>query len=169
MIAEGVISITKTQLGVQEKPMGSNWGAGVSKYLKAIGLNFPAFWCMAFVYWCVDQYCITNGLLNPLKKTGGVLDMWNYCKAFATKAKVGSIFIINLGNGRGHTGIVTAIEGNNIITIEGNTNEDGSSNGHGVFARKRSISGITHFIDLPKMITDKNNVADNGERLKKKL
>ena len=59
-----------------------------------------------------------------------------------SQVKVGSIFIINHGNGMGNTGIVTNRNGGSINTIEGNSNPSGSSNGIGVFALQRKIANI---------------------------
>ncbi len=45
--------------------------------------------------------------------------------------------------GHGHTGLVSKVIGNNLETIEGNTNDDGSREGVGVFRRTgRSIANI---------------------------
>lgn len=69
--------IAASQLGSAEVPKGSNWGPAVEKYLKSVGINFPAAWCMAFVYWCTDQAAKEMGVPNPLIKTGGVMAQWN--------------------------------------------------------------------------------------------
>ena len=47
----------------------------------------------------------------------------------------GMIFMLDLGGGKGHAGLVIGVEGDHIITIEGNTNPGGSSDGFGVFRR----------------------------------
>src|SRR5262249_21859867 len=96
-----------------------------------------------FVYFCFEQAASNLGVSNPLVKTGGCLDHWNKSKAkkiTAIKAKndpslvkPGHIFIIDHGHGNGHTGIVKRVEGGRLITIEGNSNPNGSSNGIGVF------------------------------------
>ena len=87
---------------------------------------------------------------NPLKKTGGVLAQWN---ALAPSLKktipiAGDIFIMDFGKGVGHTGFVEKVEGLNIHTIEGNTNEDGSREGYAVCRRTRKITGIKGFIRI---------------------
>ena len=62
--------------------------------------------------------------------------------------KPGSIFIINHGGGKGHTGIITQINGHTITTIEGNTNHNHSREGIGVFQHTRQLSEInTGFIN----------------------
>jgi hypothetical protein len=60
----------------------------------------------------------------------------------------GSIFIIDFGKGLGHTGFVVSVVGDVIHTIEGNTNDDGSREGIGVFARVRKTNTIKAYILL---------------------
>jgi hypothetical protein len=57
----------------------------------------------------------------------------------------GDIFVIPSSGGSSwvHTGIVTAIlNEQEIETIEGNTNDDGSANGDGVYTRIRNIANL---------------------------
>ncbi len=152
------IEVAITQLGVEESPRNSNWGDDVKKYLNSVGIDFPASWCMAFVYWCVKESGIvvpleTGGFTIPLKKTGGVLRQWNEVakhRKFA-EPKAGDIFIMDLGKGLGHTGFVESIEESTglLHTIEGNTNDSGSREGYEVFRRLRKISAMKGFIRLP--------------------
>src|SRR5699024_3448703 len=99
-----IIEIARTQLGVQETPKGSNKGKDVEKYLRSVGIIFPAPWCMAFVYWVVDQYCAQYKRPNLLFKTGGVLNQLNMRRGLiVTNPQPGDIFIIDFGKGAGHT------------------------------------------------------------------
>lgn len=137
------LSLAQTQVGVMEKPVGSNKGPEVQLYQASVGLPPGTFWCAAFVYFCFNKAAASLGMANPLVKTGGCLDHWNKAAARKIKAvdarndpslvKPGHIFIIDHGNGHGHTGIVKRVEGGRLITIEGNSNPNGSSNGIGVF------------------------------------
>ncbi len=154
------IEFAIAELGKAEEPKGSNWGPHVQKYLKSVGITFPASWCMAFVYWCVEESKAripdgTGGLRNPLIKTGGVLKQWNEietqfkqpkCKVKTPQA--GDIFIMDFGKGLGHTGFVEKVEGQNIHTIEGNTNDEGSREGYEVARRVRKISSCKGFIRI---------------------
>lgn len=142
-----VLEIAKSQIGVRELT-GNNDGPAVEKYLASVGLGKGYAWCMSFVYWCCKEaYGKDN---NPLVKTGGVLREWNETKLKkSTVPVVGSIFIMDFGKGTGHTGFVTAINVDSISTIEGNTNDGGSREGIGVFARTRKISSIKGYILLP--------------------
>ncbi len=140
----------QSQIGVNEKPKGSNAGPEVEIYLESVGLKKGYAWCMAFVYWCVLQASLKSEITNPLKKTGGVLAQFNACKDFIVKIpQPGYIFIMDFGHGVGHTGFVDKILPNGKIqTIEGNTNDDGSREGYEVAIRIRKISQIAGFIKI---------------------
>jgi len=146
------IEIAIAEIGHQEEPKGSNWGAHVQKYLKSVGIAFPASWCMAFVYWCVTEaYGKT-----PMIKNGGVLKQWNSIPAqYKVKyPKPGDIFIMNFGKGLGHTGFIERLEeganGTIVHTIEGNaTTINGSREGIEVCRKNtRRLSDFVGFIRL---------------------
>ena len=136
------------QLGVEEKPRGSNSGPEVNAYLKSIGLGPGYSWCMAFVYWCHQQAADAMGIKNPMYKTGGVLMQWQQRKAKYTSftPAPGDVFIMDYGKGLGHTGIVEKIEGDWVHTIEGNTNDEGSREGFEVCRKKRARSKIKGYL-----------------------
>jgi hypothetical protein len=159
------IEVAITQLDKCEIPKGSNWGPDVEAYLKSVGIDFPASWCMAFVYWCVEKAelrlpDITGGKSSPLVRTGGVLKQWNEIDTRAaslfgttkkfrfSEPKAGDIFIQDHGKGLGHTGFVERVQGEKIFTIEGNTNDTGSREGYEVCRRVRDISGCKGFIRI---------------------
>ena len=140
------LEIAITQIGTQEIPKGSNWGTDVKKYLNSVGINFPASWCMAYVYWCCKQ----ANPDTPLVKTGGVLAQWNRIKKEYkfTKPQAGDIFIMDFGGGLGHTGFIEKIEGDTLHTIEGNTNDTGSREGYEVCRRTRKVNKMKGFIRI---------------------
>ncbi len=152
-LAQKALDIALTQEGISEEPKGSNSGPVVNQYLRSVGLGKGYPWCMAFVYWCVDQAAKMLEIKNPLQKTGGV--MLQYATTGLRKLpktsgaiKPGDIFIMEFGHGTGHTGFVEKIEGSIVYTIEGNTNDDGSREGYEVARRKRPISSFKAFIQL---------------------
>ncbi len=141
------IQIAILELGKEEIPRGSNWGEHVQKYLASVGIDFPAAWCMAFVYWCVEK----SETKNQLVKTAGVLRQWNEVNPIlkSSSPRIGDIFIMDFGKGLGHTGFVENIDGDMIHTIEGNTTtETGSREGYEVCRRYRKISACKGFIHL---------------------
>jgi CHAP domain len=146
-VTDKAVQIAVTQIGKEEHPIGSNWGDPVKSYLASVGLDFPASWCMAFIYWCFNQASKELNTVNPLVKTGGVLTA--YGKAVShhqTVPEVGDIFIMDLGGGNGHTGIVERLDGLYLYTIEGNTNDTGSREGYEVCRRRRLKTSIKGYL-----------------------
>jgi hypothetical protein len=152
-LLEQAIEIATGEIGVMEIPAGSNRGPKVELYLASTNTPPGSYWCAAFVYWCFNEAAKKLGKPNPVYKTAGCLDHWrNTTGKKITKAeainnpaliKPGSIFIKDHGGGMGHTGIVVAVNGGFIETIEGNSNPSGSSNGIGVFRLSfRKINSI---------------------------
>lgn len=142
------LEIAISQLGKEEHPRGSNWGPDVQKYLASVGINFPASWCMAFVYWCHQQAADAMGVNNPMRKTGGVLAQWNSRKD-TYKVNIpepGCVFIMDFGKGLGHTGIVEQVDMDYIYTIEGNSNDEGSREGYEICRKKRSRKSIVGYL-----------------------
>lgn len=152
-LQQRILNVAQSQLGNQEIPKGSNWGEHVQKYLLSVGIDFAASWCMAFVYWCVNEACKEAGVANPLIKTGGVLRQWNEInKKFRVTGapQPGDIAIMDFGKGLGHTFLVTKVEGDRVFTIEGNSNDDGSREGYEVCKKPggRLISSCKGFIRI---------------------
>lgn len=153
MIAEKTLAIAIKNVGVTEKPKGSNSGPEVDIYLKSIGLGKGYPWCMAFVYWCVNTACKDLNRPNPLVKTGGVLRQWNETTLRKLTVrdraiKPGDIFIMEFRKGMGHTGFVEKVTGGLVYTIEGNTNDDGSREGYEVARRQRAVGSLKGIIQL---------------------
>lgn len=140
-----------TQIGQKENPLGSNWGHPVQDYLASVGINFPASWCMAFMYWCFEHAAGQLGTPNPLFKTGGVLAQWNNSKPNQTlmMPKSGYIFIMDFGNGTGHTGIVESVDADGTLhTIEGNSNDTGSREGIEVVRHLRKPNTLKGYLSF---------------------
>ncbi|MFB3812614.1 MAG: peptidoglycan-binding protein [Terriglobales bacterium] len=164
LLAQAVLA-AKNEIGVTEVPPGSNRGPRVDRYLRAVGLNPTTghySWCAAFVYWCFKEAASALKVKNPVIRTAGVLDHWiragtagvhrlscAECSDTPGLVKPGMIFVISTGSGNGHTGLVEAVRGNYLTTIEGNTNDNGSREGIGVFRRTtRKIPEINRgFVD----------------------
>lgn len=154
-LSELALDYAIKEIGKEEIPHGSNWGVNVQKYLATVGITFPASWCMAFVYWCVEQAANELKVPNPLFKSGGVMEVWNHMPTKRlTVANVGAIFIMDFHNGHGHTGFVKnkspLLTVPKILTVEGNSNENGSADGYEVCSRPqgRFMSTIKGYIHL---------------------
>jgi len=160
-----VIDIAASQIGVVEQPRGTNRGPEVDVYIRSTGLNpaddsYP--WCVCFLYWVFGQAAKVKGVENPLPKTAGVIALWKLglkseagvvrkSEASGQTVKPGMIFMLDLGGGKGHAGLVIDVQGDHVITIEGNTNPGGSSDGFGVFRRESrpiSTSVLLGYLDF---------------------
>jgi hypothetical protein len=155
-----VLKQAGSQVGVVERPKDSNSGPEVDGYLRRVGI--PAAWpkekkawCCAFVFACFDEAAAALGRLNPMVKTAGCLHHWNHAetkgarrltagKAIANPALVspGMVFVIDHGQGRGHTGFVEEVRGGMLHTIEGNTDASLTREGGGVYRLARKVLDV---------------------------
>ena len=147
------LKYARLELGKGEVPRGSNWGKDVQAYLNSVGITTPAPWCMAFVYWVVEKASNELGEPNPLLKTGHVMSQWNASKKLRVTGtpERGDIFIMDFGGGKGHTGFVAEVKGDRIMTIEGNSNGQGSREGVEVCGKPngRQMRSILGYLRLP--------------------
>lgn len=159
------LEIAASQIGVKEKG-GKNRGPEVDAYLMAAGLdpdrgNYP--WCAAFVHHCFMTAAMELGVPNPCPRTARVggnpeapPGLWDRSRFYQTDTVgPGCVFVI-VGKHGGHTGFVEswALVGDDdkvvLTTIEGNTNDDGSREGIGVFRRTRLEDEITGYLDFSR-------------------
>jgi hypothetical protein len=112
------------------------------------------FWCMRFVQSVLDQAasiqgenfktlmplthsCDTVGTIGLQKK---ILTRYQVARTNPNLIQLGDVFLLQkTPNDWFHTGVVTAVHGDIIETIEGNTNADGSQNGNAVMNRIRNF------------------------------
>lgn len=155
-LAKLALEIALSQLGQQETAGKANSGPMVDKYLAAVGLSPGYAWCQAFVNWCYEQAAAQIRVPEPVVNTGGVLDCW---RRSSSERKIrrativadisvllpGDQFIMQVGaQGAGHTGLIVGIKGTTatnaiLLTIEGNTNDEGGREGYKVARRERKL------------------------------
>lgn len=132
----------------------SNSGPWVRSYMDG-NEGTDWFWCMGFVQTIIDQAASVQGkdfrTLMPLTYscdtvgttgiTKGLLTRYSQVRRDPSVVKPGDIFLVQkTPNDWFHTGLVIAVHDAIFETIEGNTNEDGSANGIGVFRRTRNFT-----------------------------
>lgn len=133
--AKKVIDLCATQVGYREGR--NNW----NKYAPIAGHTQSLAWCATFL---VAMFKQAGQELPPGANTAGC---WPNNQAFKRAGRfsyypaVGSIFFIG-SIGQVHTGLVYAYDSTYVYTIEGNTNDDGSANGNGVYKRRRTRASI---------------------------
>lgn len=127
----------------------TKYGRDMHKVYPAV-MDFPAYWCDAFVDWCFYK---AYGVTNAKALLGGNFDDYTVasCQLYKNKnaldatPTVGSqVFFTRNGKVSGchHTGIVYQVDATYFYTIEGNTSGASGvvSNGGGVARKKYSIA-----------------------------
>lgn len=149
------LEIAETQIGVRET--GRNRGPEVDEYIRAAGLDLEGGdypWCEAFIQWCYRHAAKDLGVENTLPRTASVVRLWTRSpsRAKSQEPTPGAIFCLAVpGSSRGHAGFVVDVQWPawRIITIEGNSNDDGGREGVAVVKRSRDLSTVNlGFIDL---------------------
>lgn len=156
LLAE-VIKVAQTEEAkkVREQPRNSNGGPAVDAYLASVGLGTGYSWCCAFTFWCFEKAASNLGRRNPMVKTGGCLKHWQAAPGQGAKLlaagavmadpgllRPGMLFIMDHGKGLGHTGLIEALAGGLLTTIEGNTDGSGTREGGGVYRLTRKVGEI---------------------------
>jgi len=157
-LATSALEIAGSQIGVLERPRGSNGGPEVDAFMAAIDPSLQGQpWCMAFVFWCFKHAAQQANLPLEVPQTASVWRSWEMAqeqgvgkilsareaRADPDRVKPGMVFYIDTGGRNGHTGFVKDVIDGKLVTIEGNTNNDGSREGYGVFLRsKRRVETI---------------------------
>ncbi|VXC35928.1 Peptidoglycan-binding protein [Flavobacterium sp. 9AF] len=131
----------------------SNTGPWVRAYMDG-NEGSSWYWCMGFAQTIIDQAASIQGKnfksLMPLSyscdtigTTGlqkNILTRYQAARTNPTLIKPGDLFLLQKSTYDWyHTGIVIKVQGDIIETIEGNTNNDGSSNGNAVLNRIRNF------------------------------
>ncbi len=149
-----LIDLAQKEVGVRESPRNSNRGKRVQEYQRATWLDGTSWpWCAAFICWL----CQKAGMPNSVRpKTAGAWDFENWARKSSTPAKLikpaskdkiraGDIVVFSFS----HIGLaVDDQDGSTVRTIEGNTDESGSREGGGVYAKTRRKSQIRSIIRL---------------------
>jgi hypothetical protein len=139
---ERIQTIYQSQIGVQERPAGSNWGADIKKYLAHTNVKSPAPWCAAFVRFCLDSAGVKTNIsaYSPTAHNGKNIV---YARGkFQKEMEPGDVFTIYYVAMKriAHTGFVDRKLNNSIVeTVEGNTNNALSREGYIVARKRRSF------------------------------
>ena len=137
---DDLATVLEREIGVMEEPPGSNDGVRVREYLASAGIHDPSPWCAAFVNWgCLQAGKPGFGAWTP---------SWAQSNLEIEEPRRGAwglVWYDRLGR-YGHIFVVTEVFNNGMLqTVEGNTNNDGSREGTGVFRRIRTAKAHRFF------------------------
>ncbi len=165
------IDIAINEVGEKEQQGHPNTGPDVEKYQRATTLPpGPWPWCAAFVAWCMKEWLRDPDVRLALKiapEAGAPYldaEAWRFKSARAFDLedwglRRGMPVLIETELGKAgdlitydfsHCGILTADEvpGQSLWTCEGNTNDNGSRDGDGVYRKRRPDSLTRKYIRL---------------------
>lgn len=138
---EKVVRVARGTVGWKE--VGRNSGPLVDKILASVGLaGSRAPWCAAWVVYVGDEALGKEE--NPYPRSAWSPDFvknpdWNRGRGKKPgPADAFGIYFSSLGR-VAHTGLVEKLEGKMVVTLEGNTNDDGSREGDGVYRKRRPL------------------------------
>ncbi len=144
-----LIAIAENEIGVRET--GDNGGKRVLEYQAADTLSGGYYaWCASFISW----------LLRQLETAKGVKVKWCWSAscdvilAFARSEgilhdtpRVGDVFLVMASKyDATHTGLVVEVDGDRFAEISGNTNDNGSREGNGVYKQWRNNGSRYKFV-----------------------
>jgi len=138
--------IYTAEIGVREKT-GKNDGPRVAEYLRYTQLGEGYAWCAAFVSWVFGRAGYDQPrtpwtpALFPAKRV-----IWKQGRTQGNHKppRAGDVFGIWFNTlGRvAHTGMIDQWKDGYAITVEGNTNTNGSNDGDGVYRKRRPIRSL---------------------------
>lgn len=171
-LSQLVLAYALHELKMHAHEEGTNWGPVVAEYLHNAGIDVPASWCAAFVYWCLTQACVAAAISNPLEGVhyhALVQSFVDFAIAHhltipAGLAQPGDIVAYNFGTHYDHIGVLkTRVLNNDFRAIEGNSNSNGSREGTEVVDHPRTYKvNKTIFIAYDKNLPLIEVADDNG-------
>ena len=156
-LAQKTIIDAHLNLGVHEKPKGSNWGPEIEQYLASCGIHEAAPWCAAFVRFRIVHAAAELGVETQWisgEDAASSTHVYTWAKKnslILDKPVDGCVFVVRTDPDSEefhHTALVETVEDGMVKTLEGNSNSDGSAEGYEVVAHQRPVNGHLVFIKI---------------------
>lgn len=141
-----MLDLARFHIGVLEAG-GANRGPMVERFQQAVdGKASGEPWCMAFMQYLIKHVVEVHGGRPQVFASEHCMTVWEKSPPGVKNVlpQVGYLVIWRHGNGpAGHVGIVSEIQSDHIVTVEGNTGPGVGviREGDGVYLRKRSRWG----------------------------
>lgn len=134
---EKVVAVAQRELGVREEK--GNTGKRVDEYNAYVGMTKVA-WCASFVSWCFKE----AGHWQPRTAWSPALFPVDRIVKDPQAGVVLGIYFPELKR-IAHCGVVVQVKNELVYSVEGNTNNNGSREGDGVYRRIRHKRSIYRF------------------------
>ena len=148
-LAETVVAVAQTHLKSKPREVGSNNSGPWCRLYTRDAVDGFESWCAAFASSIVGWAAEAQGVASPVTHTlscDSIGHEAGISGRLRVTARPGDIFLLRqeprVDRQWHHAGVVVAVGFSTVDTIEGNTNEGGSPDGFGVFARTRSFQGL---------------------------
>lgn len=146
-----IVATAELFVGWVKEATKQNDGPWVEAIQRVTGNKKGDPWCASFVTFVLD---IAFKGKNPIIRTASCDAMLVVARRqgwLVAEPAPGDVFLVmKTDTDAVHTGFVSAVGKLSVKTIEGNTNEGGSRDGWGVFARERKRGPKLLFIRVPE-------------------
>ena len=138
-ITSDIIALAKSQVGYHEGQGSSgNWD-NIQKYseqVPSLTWSDGQPWCATFVSWLATKTTGAGSLFPITASCSDGVAWFQNKKRWSDYPAIGAQVFYGSGGGS-HTGIVYDYDDTYIYTVEGNTNDNGSAEGDGVYLKQR--------------------------------
>jgi len=156
-VLERALQLAAARVGERETRRNSS--RMIDQFLAAVRLGPGFAWCASFIYWTLINSGFPAEDLPPARSAAAVVEWvrWATRKGLLTiEPQRGDLMYWVNANGRtGHIGWIVRVEetrfGVRLHTIEGNTDDEGSREGDGVYRRTRMLGGRIKVISMTKL------------------
>lgn len=133
----GLKAVLQAEVGYHEGRSGDHWN-NMEKYAPLVPeLSWAQGqpWCAVFTTWAYRTARVKEGTFAVTASVEAAMNWYKAKGRWSEKPSLGAQVIYG---GHIHTGIVIAFDDTTITTIEGNTNDNGSAEGDGVYVKTRN-------------------------------
>lgn len=139
--ANDVVKMAQSQVGYHEGRTGNTWNnhQKFSKNTPGLEWSDGQPWCGVFVAWVARQ-CTVADLFPPVSVAAScdaAGDWWKRQGRWSQYPAIGAQVFFGTPSDLTHTGIVVDYDDTYVWSTEGNTNQNGSAQGDGVYTNKR--------------------------------
>ncbi len=126
-----LIATAKKYVGVREGRNNDN------RFAAKAGFPNHQAWCASFVVAVFKEAGLGSLITTPSPGVDQLAAGFKRAKRWSEYPAIGAVVCFGKPSDLNHTGIVVAYDADTITTVEGNTNDDGSREGNGVYLKKR--------------------------------
>lgn len=134
--AAAVIATAKKYIGVHEGKSGGSWNND-NPFAKSMGWANGQAWCASFVCAVFKEVGLLGLIATPSPGVDQLAVGFKKAGRYSEYPALGAVVFYGSPADLNHTGIVVAYNADTITTVEGNTNDNGSREGDGVYLKTR--------------------------------